>query len=61
MKQTTISREEALKQADDLLVTLLQNGDKESYRAANNDQATLVVSSMNAREKIADKIQRGEI
>jgi hypothetical protein len=61
-----MTRDEALRQADDVLLALLRSGDPEINRAARGpdgrvDLALLAGAGLRAREKIADQIQAGEI
>lgn len=65
-KKIDMTRQEALSQADDVLLALIRSGDPEIMAAVRGpdglvDQAKLVATSMRVREKIADKIQAGEI
>lgn len=61
-----MTRQEALRQADDVLLALIRSGDPDIMAAVRGpdgrvDQALLVATSLRVREKIADKIQAGEI
>ena len=61
-----MTREEALKQADIVLEELLRSGDEKLFEEARGpngqiDTIKLAMAAASAREKIADKIQRGEM
>lgn len=58
---TTISRENALKQADEILLGLICSGDEKIFDVANGDVHKIARAGIQAREKLADKIQAGEI
>jgi hypothetical protein len=61
-----MTRKEALEEADSLLLTLLASGDEELFSAALDpdgrvDQMRVAQACLRARERLADKIMRGEI
>lgn len=61
-----MSREEALRQADAELESLIKAGDPAIMEAARVpdgkvDQARLATAAMRARERLADQIQAGKV
>lgn len=61
-----MTRAEALRQADEVLEQLLRSGDEKLFEAARRpdgqvDTIKLAMAAASVREKIADKIQRGEM
>lgn len=61
-----MTREEALKQADDILLELIRVGDPEIMAACRGadgqiNLVKLTEAAVQARERIADQIQAGEL
>jgi hypothetical protein len=61
-----MTREEALKEADAVLERLLASGDEQIFKAATDaggkvNYVKLVHACIRARERIADKIMKGDM
>lgn len=60
-----MTRAEALKQADEILESLIANGDEAIMEAARGedgriDQSKIAMAAMRARERLADQIMQEE-
>jgi hypothetical protein len=61
-----MTREEALRQADETLEALIKSGDEAIFAEATGpdgrvDTMKVALAAMRARERLADKIMSGEI
>lgn len=55
-----MTREQALAQADKVLLDLVRSGDAALFDAAGGDPQQVALAAMRAREELADQILAGE-